>query len=111
MNISRMVSPLTTSLVTSLLLAAGILTAGPIGCGSHPIKPEGENVKITRDEADEDCREIGPVEGRNTSVKGTFEQALEDLKIDAARKGANFVKIGATSGTGTAVHGVAYFCP
>lgn len=97
-------------LISSLVLGA-ILAAGLVGCGSHPIKPESENVKITRDDADEDCREIGPVEGRNSSVKGTFEQALEDLKIDAARKGANFVKIGATSGTGTAVHGVAYFCP
>ncbi len=93
------------------LISALVLVAGLTGCSSHPIKPEGENVKITRDEADDDCREIGPVEGRNSSVKGTFEQALEDLKLDAARKGANFVKIGATSGTGTAVHGVAYFCP
>jgi len=101
---------LISSLVLGAILAVS-LAAGLTGCGSHPIKPESENVKITRDEADEDCREIGPVEGRNSSVKGTFEQALEDLKIDAARKGANFVKIGATSGTGTAVHGVAYFCP
>jgi hypothetical protein len=97
-------------LISALVLGAS-LAAGLAGCGSHPIKPQGENVKITRDDADDDCREIGPVEGRNSSVKGTFEQALEDLKIDAARKGANFVKIGATSGTGTAVHGVAYFCP
>ncbi|MBN8539382.1 MAG: hypothetical protein J0L82_03265 [Deltaproteobacteria bacterium] len=97
-------------LISSLVLGAS-LAAGLVGCGSHPIKPESENVKITRDDADEDCREIGPVEGRNSSVKGTFDQALEDLKIDAARKGANFVKIGATSGPGTAVHGVAYFCP
>lgn len=87
-----------------------ILTA-LFGCGSHPIKPAGENVKISRTDADSDCREIGAVEGRNQSVKGTFEQALEDLKLDAARQGANFVKIEQTSGTGTAVRGTAYFCP
>lgn len=87
-----------------------ILTA-LFGCGSHPIKPAGENVKISRSDADSDCREIGSVEGRNQSVKGTFEQALEDLKLDAARQGANFVKIEQTSGTGTAVRGTAYFCP
>ncbi len=89
-----------------------ILTAfGFIGCGSHPIKPAGENVKISRDDADSDCREIGSVEGRNQSAKGTFETALEDLKLDASRQGANFVKMEQTSGTGTAVRGTAYFCP
>lgn len=82
-----------------------------MGCGSHPIKPAAENVKISRDDADSDCREIGAVEGRNQSVKGTFESALEDLKIDASRQGANYVRIGQTSGTGTAVRGTAYFCP
>ena len=60
-------------------------------CGSHPIKPEGENVKITREAiTDDDCKEIGPVEGRVSS--------------------ANKVKIETTSGTGTAVRGTAYFC-
>lgn len=88
--------------------ALGVLLSA---CGSHPIKPEGENVKITREAIDdEDCKEIGPVEGRVSSAKGTFEQALEDLKLDAARKGANKVKIETTSGIGTAVKGIAYFC-
>jgi hypothetical protein len=45
------------------------------------------------------------------SVNGTFEQALEDLKSDAALKGANVVKLESTSGTGTAVRGQAYLCP
>ncbi|MDX9730205.1 MAG: DUF4156 domain-containing protein [Bdellovibrionales bacterium] len=80
------------------------------GCSSHPIKPEGENVKVSRSDAGKDCKELGPVEGRVASAKGTFEQALEDLKTDAARKGANFVKIEQTSGTGTAVRGISYFC-
>lgn len=82
-----------------------------VACGSHPIKPVGENIKVSREDAASDCREIGAVEGRNQAVTGTFEQALEDLKLDAARKGANFVRIGQTSGTGTAVRGTAYFCP
>lgn len=94
----------------SMLFFAAMISL-VVGCGSHPIKPASENVKISRDDADSDCREIGAVEGRNQSVKGTFEQALEDLKLDAARQGANFVKIEQTSGTGTAVRGVAYFCP
>ena len=93
--------------VLTIALATGFLAA----CGSHPIKPASQNVKISRDEAGEKCREIGAVEGRTTSVKGTFEQALEDLKLDASRQGANFVRIEKTSGTGTAVRGTAYFCP
>lgn len=91
-------------------LATAVLVLST-GCGSHPIKPEGSNVKISRDDAAPECREIGAVEGRNQSVKGTFETALEDLKTDAARQGANFVRIAQTSGTGTAVRGTAYFCP
>lgn len=96
---------------TAFAMSILALTATLAACGSHPIKPEGENVKITREAIDdEDCKEIGPVEGRVSSAKGTFEQALEDLKLDAARKGANRVKIETTSGTGTAVRGIAYFC-
>ncbi len=93
--------------VFTIVLAAAFLS----GCGSHPIKPAGENVKISRDEADKDCREIGSVEGRNQSAKGTFETALEDLKLDASRQGANYVRMEQTSGTGTAVRGTAYLCP
>ncbi len=97
---------LSISFAATLVLAT-LVTA----CGSHPIKPSGENVKISRNDADSDCREIGSVEGRNQSTKGTFETAMEDLKLDASRQGANFVKIEQTSGTGTAVRGTAYFCP
>lgn len=88
-----------------------LLVLGLAGCSSHAIKPEGENVKISRSDANSDCKQIGSVEGRNQSAKGTFETALEDLKLDAARQGANFVKIEQSSGTGTAVRGTAYFCP
>ena len=80
-------------------------------CSSHPIKPEAKNVETSRDDADEDCKSLGKVQGSVMSAKGTFEQALEDLKLDAARKGANFVKIGKTSAMGTSVQGEAFFCP
>lgn len=88
-----------------------MLSATLISCGSQPIKPAADNVKVSREDAASDCRALGSVEGRNQSVKGTFEQALEDLKLDASRKGANFVRIEQTSGTGTAVRGAAYLCP
>ena len=93
---------MTVMLVLSLLV---------FGCSSHPIKPEAENVKVTRDEPDSDCKEIGPVEGTVQTKSGTFEQALENMRLDAARKGANYVQMEATSAQGTATRGTAYFCP
>lgn len=88
-------------------VAALVLTTA---CSSHPIKPEADNVKVSRDEADKDCKEIGSVEGRVKNVNGKFEEALEDLKLDAARKGANYVQIQQTGALGQAVSGTAYFC-
>ena len=80
------------------------------GCSSPPIKPEAKNVEVSRNDADKSCQEIGRVEGRVKSTKGTFEEAMEDMKLDAAKKGANFVKMEQTGALGQAVAGVAYFC-
>ncbi len=79
-------------------------------CSSHPIKPEGKNVEVSRNDAGKDCKEVGRVEGRVKNVKGTFDEAMEDLKLDAARKGANYVKMEQTGAMGQSVAGLAYFC-
>lgn len=80
-------------------------------CSSTPpVKPEADNVKVSRDEADKDCKELGPVEGRNVSAGGSFDDALQDLKQDAAGKGANFVQIQQSGAMGTSVRGTAYLC-
>ncbi len=92
--------------VVAIVLSASVITA----CSSHPIKPEADNVKVSRDDADKDCKEIGPVEGRVKNVTGKFEEALEDMKLDAARKGANYVHMKQTGALGQAVSGTAYFC-
>lgn len=81
-----------------------------VGCSSAPIQPEAKNITVSREDAKKNCREIGPVEGRTTSVNGNFDAALEDLKLDAARKGATFVKIQQTGAIGQSVSGIAYFC-
>ncbi len=93
-----------------LASAFGIWVFGA-GCRSHEILPEKIEVKVTRDEPSKDCKLIGPVEGRAAGIKGTSEEALADLKTDAARKGANFVQYAQASALGTALRGTGYFCP
>lgn len=82
-----------------------------VGCSSQPIVPEAKNVKLTHDQPAKDCREIGPVQGSVKSTRGTIEQAIEDMKLDAARKGANFIRMGAVSAIGTSASGTAFQCP
>lgn len=81
-----------------------------IGCASQPILPDKSSVKVSREEADDDCKKIGKVTGASLSVKATKEQVLDDLKQDAADKGANYVVIKQWSSNGTNVTGVAYQC-
>lgn len=81
------------------------------GCSSQPIVPEAKNIKLSRESADKDCVEIGKVQGAVSTTSGTIEQAIEDMKLDAARKGANYVRMESTSALGTSVSGTAYQCP
>lgn len=80
-------------------------------CGSTPVVPEGKNVKVSRDDADKDCRELGSVVGRLLTTTAKPEDAIEDMKQEAANKGANYVRMETASGLGSAVKGTAYFCP
>ncbi|MFN8847865.1 MAG: hypothetical protein ACK5V3_11560 [Bdellovibrionales bacterium] len=79
------------------------------GCASKPIL-EKEDIKITRDEPSKSCKPLGPIEGRTISVKATLEQAMEALKEEAVKKGADFVQMEAIGATGTVVRGQAYNC-
>jgi hypothetical protein len=81
------------------------------GCSSQPIVPEAKNVKISREDPSKKCAEIGKVQGSVQTASGTVEQAIEDMKLDAARKGANFVRMEATSAYGTSASGTAFQCP
>lgn len=87
------------------------LLFGLIACSSRSVMPDKEEVKVSRDAADEDCKELGKITGTTSSVKGTREQALEDLIQSAANKGANYVTIKQYSAQGTGVTGMAYECP
>lgn len=80
-------------------------------CAHRSVLPDSKEVKVSRDAAGEGCKEIGPINGTTSSAKGTPEQALEDLKHEAANRGANYVMIKQYSAYGTSVVGIAYECP
>lgn len=79
-------------------------------CSGRPIKPDGANVKVTRQPVDIDCRDLGTVNGRVRSTRGTFEEALQDMRADAARMGATHIQVGQTGPMGTSINGRAYSC-
>jgi uncharacterized protein YbjQ (UPF0145 family) len=73
--------------------------------------PAKENLKVSRDAADKDCHLLGKMEGRTQSKTPDQEAALEDLKQEAANKGANYLQVLEYSSLGTSVTGMAYHCP
>ncbi|MDZ4675962.1 MAG: hypothetical protein SGI74_00500 [Oligoflexia bacterium] len=93
----------------SLILVIAILSF--VGCSSKSLTPDVREVKMSRENPDSECKELGRVSGTTMTAQGTSEEALADMQDDAAKKGANFVKIGQYSGSGTGVIGVAYDCP
>jgi hypothetical protein len=80
-------------------------------CSHQPIVPKADNVKLARENPSKDCREIDRVQGSVSSSHGTIEQAIEDMKLDASRKGANYVRMESTSAYGQSVSGTAFNCP
>jgi len=92
------------------ILARSSLSVLLISCASRSVLPEVKEVKVSREAPDSSCSEIGKITGKSPSLKGTREQALEDLKREAANKGANYVQVKQYSDIGTAVTGVAYEC-
>jgi hypothetical protein len=80
-------------------------------CSHQAIVPEAKNVRIAREEPSRNCKNLGHVEGSVITAHGKIEDAIEDMKLDAARKGANYVQMGQTSALGKNVAGVAFQCP
>ena len=81
------------------------------GCSSMSTLPKTENLTVSRKPADKKCSPLGKLEGRSLSKTAKPEDALEDLKKEAANKGANYLVVKEYSGTGGAVTGLAYICP
>ncbi|NQZ02813.1 MAG: DUF4156 domain-containing protein [Bdellovibrionales bacterium] len=93
-----------------MLISVGAVFSG---CSSRSVLPDKDEIKVTREEPDKDdkCKALGKITGTSGSVKGTREQALEDLKQTAANKGANYLVVKQYSPQGTSVTGMAYECP
>lgn len=82
------------------------------GCASpHPIVPDVETVKVSRDKPSSKCKELGKVTGTTLSAKGKPEDALLNMKSEATSKGANYLQVLEYSEEGTSVTGYAYDCP
>jgi hypothetical protein len=92
------------------LFLLGALSFTLIQCTNHPVLPESKDIKVSRDAADEDCKSLGTIQGKTMTSKGTSEEALEDLKKDAVRKGANYVQIQSMGAMATSIQGEAYYC-
>jgi hypothetical protein len=102
--------------ITSKLFLSGLMSGLGLaalisGCSSHPVIPEGRNVIVAREEAKDSCKDLGRVTGRTLSAKANLEEAIEDMKKEAALKGANYIRMETASGIQSAVAGTAYFCP
>jgi hypothetical protein len=94
----------------ALLAGAVVLAFFLAGCASRSVLPDSKEVKVSREAPDKSCKDLGGITGTTSSAKGTREQALEDLKTEAANKGANYVMVKEYSSYGTSVTGVAYEC-
>jgi hypothetical protein len=95
-------------MIKSLLPLAALFGTA---CSHQAVIPEAKNVKIARENPSRDCREIGRVVGQVRTTSGSIEQAIDDMKLDAARKGANYVRMESTGAMGTSASGTAYQCP
>ncbi len=92
----------------AIILAIGV---GLFACKSVEKFPEARDVTTGANVPSKDCREIGSVRGRVNSKTPNLEAAMNDLKIEAANKGANYVQVKEKSSYGTEVVGVAFNCP
>lgn len=79
-------------------------------CASDPKRPDGSNVRVSNDRPRGDCEQIDQVVGTSATTGNAYNNALADIKKEAASKTANYVKIVAVSAHGSAIRGIAYRC-
>jgi hypothetical protein len=93
-------------------IALFLSVASLMYCSSTPIIPSAKSIKISREmPKDPECKNLGRVQGKTIGVKPDLEGAVEDMKKEAAYKGANFLVMETASAYETAVSGTAFYCP
>ena len=113
-----------------LILVAAASVAASGGCARPDLTSSGSNVAAANTSISDNgldprsCRNLGPVVGKSGGALGGFvpndellECAVNDLRNNAATKGANFVHYtapqfgtNADSDTGVTISGTAYRC-
>lgn len=79
------------------------------GCASKPLIDK-DDIKLTRDEPSASCQSLGLIEVRSISIKPDEKKLMEELKVEARKKGADYVKVEALGAQGGAIRGQAYSC-
>ncbi len=79
------------------------------GCASKPLIDH-DDIKVTRDEPSKSCQDMGAIEVRSISLKVDEKKLLEELKTEARKKGADYVKVETLGAQTTAIRGQAYNC-
>jgi hypothetical protein len=79
-------------------------------CSSHPVLPTTKDITVSRENPDASCELLGAVTGRSQKLNPTPEEVLEDLKAEAVRKGANYVKIETMGSLAASIRGTAFYC-
>ena len=87
-----------------------LLSLAFTACTSDPIIFENKDVIVSRVEAPKNCDSLGAIEGRSSKLNAPMAEVIEDLKSEAVKKGANFVKLETMGAMATSVRGSAYFC-
>ena len=93
----------------TLALAWGVLTLS--ACSHEAMTPDTSALTVSKDNPPAKCAEIGPVTGTTQGIGEGSEAALSDLKKEASKRSANYLKVGTYSGYGGSVNGTAYRCP
>lgn len=91
------------------LLAVSVFLFLGVGCASQSVLPVAKDIKVSR-EAPKGCKSLGKVTGSTSSAKGNAEEVLEDMKKEAANKGATHVVVLQYSPQQTSVTGESYQC-
>lgn len=76
------------------------------GCQTTPYG----SVQVSHNYPPGQCQELGQVIGHTNTRDQAREQALQDLRMQAARLNGNYVRLLAVTAYGTAARGIAYRC-